>query len=107
MSVRACMLSDATSQSAEDGMAGGMGVAMQVVADLAQALRSSPRASVNVRGLTRAGPGEESRPGLAQARVAALKRALSERDTAGAQLNDKGWGGDTNAASQLELLIRP
>ena len=75
--------------------------------DVASALKSAPGAVVTVRGLTRPGPEGDSKPGLAEARATAIKRALSERDTGGARLEDKGWGGDTREKSQVEVRISP
>jgi len=76
-----------------------------VLEDVASALKSTPRAAVSLRGLTTPGPSEESKPGLSEARVAALKRALAERDTGEARLDDKGWRGDGPSGSKIELLI--
>lgn len=36
-----------------------------------------------------------------------VKRALLERETAGATFTDKGWGGDANAPPSNEVVIRP
>ncbi len=74
---------------------------------VAQALRSAPGAAVELRGISGSGAGQDARPGLAEARAAAVKQALSKRDTAGARLTDKGGGQDTRASSSVELLIVP